>query len=210
MSFIQNIVISMKIIDLFFEFLFCEVRIMKTTVIYFVVRLALISLVIICYSCSSPVDDNLSSTRTDYTGNQLRLDGYYYYEYHAGNEDIMRVYFLYHNGVILKANTFDKSELGMNEEQFITAEFNARIKTNKYGWGLFLIDNNTIQFEHWYVPYQEGSYPAGVKIGEIINDTTFHISRGMRANGTEKAVFDETYHFKRFSPKPDSTNKFVK
>jgi hypothetical protein len=59
--------------------LFCVAGIMKTKRMYFVLRMALISLVIICYSCSSPVDDNLSSTRTDYTGNQLRLDGYYYY-----------------------------------------------------------------------------------------------------------------------------------
>jgi hypothetical protein len=183
---------------------------MKTKVMYFVVRVALISLAIICCSCPSPVDDNLSSTRTDYTGNQLRIDGYYYYEYTIDNEIHWEVYFLYRNGIIFRAYSYKKSDLLKMEEQFKTAEFNAQIKEHKNYWGLYLTNNNIIQFELWYPANQDGSWPAAIKTGEIINDTTFHISSGMRSNGTEKAVFDETYHFKRFSPKPDSINNFVK
>ena len=45
-------------------------------------------------------DDDLSLSRKEYTGNQLRIDGYYYFNY-TNEEDYVRVYFFYKNGMIL-------------------------------------------------------------------------------------------------------------
>jgi hypothetical protein len=78
-------------------------------------------------------------------------------------------------------------------------------------WGVFLIENNSIRFEHWY-PSSGGPLKAYVRSGTILNDTTFQITKSYRNKNGEKAEVtsrNEVYHFKQFSPKPDSTNKYV-
>jgi hypothetical protein len=75
-------------------------------------------------------------------------------------------------------------------------------------WGVFNIKDNIIKFERWY-PGQ-GAKKAYVREGIILNDTTFHITKSYRSNGSELKDADEVYHFRKFSPKPDSTNVFVK
>jgi len=49
--------------------------------------------------------------------------------------------------------------------------------------------------------------------GEILNDTTFILTEQFLINsdGTKDLLnsFGRTYHFKKFSPKPDSTNSFI-
>ena len=53
--------------------------------------------------------------------------------------------------------------------------------------------------------------PMYMKIGKIINDTTFQLVREFASyHKKDSRVIDETYHFKQFSPKPDSTNVFIK
>ncbi len=65
-----------------------------------------------------------------------------------------------------------------------------------------------MQFETW-VP-SEGKMPAFNYSGDILNDTTFLITKVKRASGSFTTAIDDTYHFKHFSPKPDSRNEFVK
>ena len=73
---------------------------------------------------------------------------------------------------------------------------------------MFLIEDNNIKFDRWYP--SERPYQAFVREGVILNDTTFHITKSYRSNGnTEARVRDEIYHFRKFSPKPDSTNRFI-
>ena len=53
--------------------------------------------------------------------------------------------------------------------------------------------------------------PAYLKTGDIINDTTFVITEVERSkDGSERRTINEMYHYKHYSPKPDSTNNFVK
>ena len=64
-------------------------------------------------------------------------------------------------------------------------------------------------FEKWY-PNSPGQPKVYIREGKILNDTTFHITASYRPDGSERREKDEIYHFKQFSPKPDSTNNFVK
>ena len=85
------------------------------------------------------------------------------------------------------------------------------IKNIKFFWGVFNIKNNQILYERWCP--SEPPYRTYVREGNIINDTTFVITKLYRmVNGkkTEESELNEVYHFKQFSPKPDSTNKFIK
>ena len=153
-------------------------------------------------------DDELSIQQTPYTGNQLRIDGYFYDEY--AENSYRSALFLYENGIVLDGGGFPVTKLEQIERDFTTEAWIAEIRAHKEGWGVFLIEGSTIKFERWYP--SEPPLKAYVREGEVLNDTTFVIARSYRVVGGQQMEVrerDETYHFKEFSPKPDSTNGFV-
>ena len=167
------------------------------------------TLVVLSCSCKKDFmkDDGFSLERMPYTGNQLRIDGYYYQKV---NSSLFSVYFLYSNGIILSAGGVftDKTAI----DNYIREEFLETLsyKESKILWGLFAIDGANIRFERWYP--SDPPLKAYVRKGEILNDTTFIITQSYRVVNGQKTDIkqrEETYHFNEFSPKPDSTNRFV-
>ena len=152
-------------------------------------------------------DDELSMSKMPYIGTQLRVDGYYYLERTGVKDTFWDVYFFYRDGVILYGGTFPIEEAEQHEMDYKGAEWISIVKKHKDFWGVFKIDGQDIQFERWYCG--SGFCPAYIRSGTILNDTTFHITRSTRSNGTEVSDEDEIYRFKEFSLKPDSTNAFV-
>ncbi|RYD75949.1 MAG: hypothetical protein EOP53_15610, partial [Sphingobacteriales bacterium] len=139
-------------------------------------------------------DDELTLTRQDYKGNELRLDGIYYLEKENFEGIIYQRYALFRNGVI--------RDLGAPQEIDAPRILSGKSKSN---WGVFQISNGEIKFERWY-PGEE--LKAYMRSGVILNDSTFKITESYRnQNGekTEVETMNEVYHFKSFSPKPDST-----
>jgi hypothetical protein len=163
----------------------------------------IIILFVVSNSCDKLFpDDKLSLHQTPYTGSELRIDGYYY-NYFEGWR--INTHFFYANGIIRYG--------GGGSSSF--QEFEERIKNStilpgdtKTEWGVFIVNNDIIKFEKWY-PSSGGGAPAYVREGRILNDTTFHITISYRSNGSERRIKDEIYHFKQYSPKPDSTNEFI-
>ncbi len=154
--------------------------------------------------------EELTLPKQPYTGNELRIDGYYYYKYYPGeNEVYYATYFLYENGIILEGDAVNENRIPELENKFKTLEWHNSIKKYKAGWGLFTIDGDKILFEKWY-PNSPGQPKVYIREGKILNDTTFHITASYRPDGSKRSEEDEVYHFKPFSPKPDSTNNFVK
>jgi len=155
-------------------------------------------------------DDELSLSRQDYTGNQLRIDGYYYFNYTNSSIDYIDVYFLYRNGIILYGFSGLSSELPDLEESYKDGTFYNQAKSIKFLWGIHQIEGSSIKFERWYP--SEKPYKAYVREGEIINDTIFTITESYRMKNGKKSEVEsknEVYHFREFSPKPDSTNSFI-
>ena len=175
--------------------------------------LKLISLCLFFTSCAKLgilQDDELSLQRQDYTGNQLRVDGYYFSEYANGSIEYVSVYFLYRNAIILYGFSGLLSELPELEESYRNGTFYKHVKSVKFHWGVHQIEDSKIKYEQW-VP-SEKPYKAYVREGEILNDTTFRITQRYRYKNGEKTEVEsknEVYHFKAFSPKPDSSNTFV-
>lgn len=166
----------------------------------------------ITINCSKDIfwkDDKLTIQRKNYTGNQLKTNGYYYTKY--GNPEMLTIYMFYNNGIILHTGDgWEFSKLSEFEQMIQTSDFINKLKGIKYGWGAFIIEQNNIKFERWYP--SEAPYSAYVREGVVINDTTFIISetyRNQKGKKTDAESVNETYHFKSFSHKPDSTNKFV-
>lgn len=152
-------------------------------------------------------DDAFSLTRTVNNSNKLRLNGYYYL---GDGEQIYDSYFFYSNGILLnlggssKSNIYDFDSL----ENIIKRSINGNETVKEY-WGQYEINGNEIKFERYY-PSSGGPKPAYIRIGKIHNDTTFTITQSMRSNGQSVSAENEVYHFRPFSPKPDSTNNFIK
>ena len=151
-------------------------------------------------------DDKLTLQRTNYTGNELRIDGYYcqkidgmYYS----------CYFFYNNGTLLYGGGgLTEIEMQNLETTFSNGSFYNTAKDIKYFWGLYNINGNSIAFERWY-PSSGGSLPASIRSGIILNDSTFQITQSIRSNGSESTQKNEIYYYKKFSPKPDSTNQYI-
>jgi len=150
-------------------------------------------------------DDDLTLPKQDYTGNQLRIDGYYY---SVTDNNSYNIYFYYRNGTVLDAGFVDFENLAVSEQEFINGTFYNHAIERKYYWGRFVIEGNTIKTENW-VP-NTGPLEVHTSEGIILNDTTFKMTKSYRSCKPRKArEYEEIYHFKKFSPKPDSTNSYT-
>ena len=173
------------------------------TMILFILTISLS----MCMSCCSSLfsDEKLSMKRVDYHGNELKIDGYYYH-YHQEPEST-QILFLYRNGVLLLTRFFPSHDLDYVEKTMLT-EYD-KIREDKIRWGVFLILDDRIEYEKW-----NGSTGIGLPIikrkGIIENDTTFRIIETYFSDSKETDYKELIYHFKQFSPKPDSTNVYIK
>ena len=169
---------------------------MKTIILVF-----LTSITSVLTSCGSVFDESWTLQRRDYSGNELRTDGYYY----IFEENLTSVYFLYRNGIILSADSYSTHDLDTVEYRMAKSSYDFTKTQN--GWGIFGVKGNEIEFE-WWLPIL--GLPSIKCKGYIENDTTIHITEWYRKD-TKKTFFEsEVWHFKQFSPKPDSTNNFIK
>jgi hypothetical protein len=157
-------------------------------------------------SCDEFRDDVMTLQKQPYLGNELRTDGYYYY-WHENNICIAP-HFFYKNGCSLVIpGTY--SDLKEAEEKIEHSYIqNLAYRDAQYHWGSFHINGNHIMMQY----YQGDNYRTIVKVkeGRILNDITFQMILCYRVNGEDRENINEIYHFRQFSPKPDSTNKWIK
>jgi len=172
-----------------------------------VIKMIIIGAVMSYLNCSvlNGPDDSLTLSKRPYIGNDLRLDGYYY---HLNPDGYIDIEFLYENGICLDGSHVSPAGLPQLEEWFANGNYYQTAIQYKIGWGVFQIDSNAIQYEDW-VPSDGGPLPVFRNSGVILNDTTFHILESERVNGANKGNVDLVYHFKQFSPKPDSANPYI-
>lgn len=161
-----------------------------------------------CYVLFKPIEDKLTLTKQVYSGGQLRTDGYYYY---SADNKLYDTYFFYRDGLIINGGgSSSLTPFKSFEKEFSSSYTNEYLSNSKYAWGLFNIQGDSILIERWY-PSSGGPLPVYMSMGKVLNDTTFVITKSLRSkNGKEEQQLNETYHFRKFSPKPDSTNTFIK
>jgi hypothetical protein len=174
---------------------------MKTMIL-----ITLMGSLIICLSCCSILfpDEKLSLERTDYHGNELRTDGYYYYQ--EENYTHTLVVFLYKNGTILSARSYSSHDLNDVEKEMVNSY--DKIGKEKTYWGVFTINGNQIKYERWVAPTE--SISISKSIGYIENDTTFCITEEFFSYNRKTYHTNEVWHFKHFTNKPDSINSYIK
>jgi hypothetical protein len=163
-----------------------------------------------CYSCEKLiVYKDFILKKTPYTGNELRMDGYYYTYFDCGGNNCIAAICFYRNGILLDMGGGALSLEERDEEikQFMERDLNSNYE--RLRWGLFVVDNQIIKFELYY-PQEYFTRWTGIMEGVILNDTTFRITSFYDPSNDEIRTHNETYHFRQFSPKPDSTNNFIK
>jgi hypothetical protein len=168
------------------------------------IKIALFFIFVFCFGCYKPKDDALSMQRRIYTGNELRTNGYYYRN--EVNPERIVVLLLYQNGII---RTCGSPSSFHDFENRIDSYNTSTSKSYKNGWGVFVVEDDVFKYEMWRGARALEPYHTRVYKGKILNDTTFHITESYRPNGKEKSEEDLIFHFRQFSPKPDSTNNFI-
>ena len=180
--------------------------------------LSAIVLAVVFSSCEREyLDEELSMKRTDYTGNELRIDGYYYRRYQfvdskGVEQDDFIPCFLYRNGVSTYTYVYHYSEQEQAEEEFKNEGYPELMKNDRFRWRIFRIQGNTIEFEgqDYYSRAASAECVGFKKFGEIIDDTTFMITKEIVGGKVNEYAKGAVFRFKQFSPKPDSTNRFIK
>jgi len=150
-------------------------------------------------------DKKLTFPRTDYIGNEINTDGYYYRIIENNRIDFC---FFYNNGTVLSAGTFSYSN--MNDAEAEMVKNISKIKNKKSNWGIFIIEGNRILHERWQPSFIGYSFIIRRDYGNIENDTTIHFTESYNSETKETFVNDYFCHFKQFDHKPDSTNTFIK
>lgn len=171
-------------------------------------------------SCFKTVT-SLNMERIPYTGKELRIDGYYYSDIEVLGKNYpsvcMEIAVFYQNGFCIHTgidlsrrglSAEDKNLLEYIEKNILCESFIARLKSTPSDIGVFQFNGQSIEFEVW-----NQNSPAIIPYhfyGKILNDSTFIIEKYVNCCHTHVFPDNFTYRFKQYSPKPDSTNRFIK
>ena len=171
----------------------------------FIIKYLIILFFFIFSSCWRE-DDLLRNKREDFIGDNLRLDGFYY-SYDQGK--INNVVFFYRNGIYFLVNGDGKERTSPEELNTLLTENHIEwCQNRKHFWGIFLVHGNNILIEKWTFAGL-GWKTTVIESGTILNDTSFEITKRDDFRAGSKEVYYE-YFFYPYSPKPDSTNVFIK
>ena len=178
----------------------------KTKPIHKIYFLILISIGTSC-SLFREESESLTTERVDNIAGRIKLNGYYVSVESLSNQTNRSVYFLYKNGVLMYFGTFDEGRF--SEAFFTDHAILSNLKENRTTWGIYQTFDDSIRIEKWH---HSGGAKKEIYIrrGVIVNDTTYMITTVERPNGIERDSINELYHFKKFHPKPDSVNDFIK
>lgn len=177
-------------------------------VMHYILLFTVLTSCISCEKMNPCKDKELTLKRTEYFGQELRTDGFYYGNSNtdAQGRSLYELFVFYKKCILMLPGTaeFDKME------EYIITIANSNQQNTKFVWGLFNVVGINISLEHW-VAAQCG-YPVVLRSGEILNDTTFVLNRMIRrdSEGTAETDINQKFHFRQFDIKPDSTNNFIK
>ncbi len=142
--------------------------------------------------------------RTSFISSNLKINGYFY-----GNQNgVNNIHFLYLDGTIRYVGSLKTNDVNEIDKYILREFINSKpFDKSRVSWGLYIIESNKIAFDMWY---PRADAPVYRRNGIILNDSTFVIKSVSKPNGKEFKEENTTYHFRQFSPKPDSTNNFIK
>ena len=149
----------------------------------------------------------LTMKKAPYFGDELRIDGYYHsspdeYDGHIRVAVFYRDGFCFH---VWKVPDNQDTLSHIENEILLNDTYIAKLKREPTQIGVFRIMYPDIEIETWEFRTDPIS-----RFGKIVNDTTFIINKSVNNRIGKSHPENLTYRFQQFSPKPDSTNVYVK
>ncbi len=94
-----------------------------------------LTLCISCEKMNTCKDKELTLKRTEYLGQELRTDGFYYGNPNtdAQGKSLYELFVFYENGILMLPGTIEFSKV----EEYITTIANSNQQNTKFVWGLF-------------------------------------------------------------------------
>ncbi len=152
-------------------------------------------------------DDTISIIKKENESSKLRTDGYYYHCDTDGR--FIFDFFLYKNGILFRVTAVESTFEDYERKILAFDNIQRYYRNKKKFWGTYVIENDTIRYELYY-PGSSCAMSTWIMEGIILNDSTFHILKSYKPNKSDLQKEDKIYHFKLYSPKPDSTNPYIK
>lgn len=143
-------------------------------------------------------------TKTPIINSSIKLNGYY-----IGNQNgVYNILLIYDNGLIRYVGSLDSDNANKVSNYLIKEYINSKPKNDsRVGWGVIRINNLDLEYDMYY-PRMDA--PIYTRKGIILNDSTFQIESVSAYKSKKINTENIVYHFRSFSPKPDSTNNFIK
>ena len=156
-------------------------------------------------------DKHFSMSTTPYTGDELKINGYYYKKY---NNERSLVVIFYENGVRFGGSGMAILNIEI-ENKLSNSDYTKSLRDCRACWGPFEINSNNLKFE--FYDFMNNYWHTYIAHCEILNDTTFNVKKVTFSKTGEEVKNNEypsssllgEFHFRQSSPKPDSINNFV-
>ena len=159
-------------------------------------------MLILMYSCDKLLEDEpFSLKKGDYNGYEIKTAGYFYK--YMNEIDSYSIIVFYRNGIVY--NQFSVDSLEAFENQIQSGNYTSDYK---WSWGLFTVDPTGLRVEN-LLGMGGLHFIAYTDYGNIINDSTIHFYKHKESWSDVSEAIDDTFHFKVFSPKPDSINNYL-
>jgi hypothetical protein len=152
-------------------------------------------------------DETFSFQRLINKTQTIKLKGYYYS--YLNNNTQKNIFFFYENGLFIDIQTFENKTFE-EIEAFCSSEFFLKRQLNvlKRMYGIYKIENKKLTIESYYL--KGTAHGVANYYCNIINDSAFQIMNISDHNSnTDVSSENRIYHFRQYSPKPDSTNSFI-
>jgi hypothetical protein len=141
--------------------------------------------------------------------NQFRIDGFYYSKIDTSKEHIyVMITYFFRDGTYCIFDVEASKLLNLTNNDFI--DIPEGIRKIPYCWGAYIIENDIVKiqiFDSYRDVFEK--FKIMENWAKITNDTTLNYFKELTMRGTERKI-NGTYHFKKCSAKPDSTNVLMK
>lgn len=140
----------------------------------------------------------------EFPAHSIKIDGLYYYKWKDGGYSIK---FIYDNGTILSLGGNPDKNQSIREiaDEIISRWENSNYQENKYLWGAIFLEESNFLIKRWQAAGLSPDYVKTVS-GTILNDSSFVI-QSIKGKSLERP---RVFQFHPYSPKPDSTNNFIR
>lgn len=169
------------------------------------IQVLLILFVLLSSCCKNYCkDDELQIVKKDYTGDALRMNGFYY----SKNGALVRSFLVpYRNANCILSNypvDIDRLVRDLDNNSGLMSG----IRKRKTSWGLIEIQNDTLKVDYWGIAKCERPLERG--FFKILNDTTLLNFKNTSMRDMKDYFVSDTFYFQYLSSKPDSTNEYIR